>query len=244
MDSIHQRLTTTYASAYAPFIPPPPRRASTAAAATSTMPSQSPPEDRERRGSTPNIHHQTLYPVRTRSVGGFFSANVIFERDPASPPTDEDIIIVTVRLSKKERRNSFDDPLPDRYVCFRISYCEDVVSWRHTCNLSTVKLLLLGSLGLTISRSPPARGFFRRMSTRVLTQPSPDRYKAVKMPRGDYVRYFRHDAQGHYVGTEPEREWGEEEILEKYGQYQDLPLRSILGRTTGHDAPLPLAWGT
>jgi len=91
---------------------------------------------------------------------------------------------------------------------------------------------------------PPARGFFRRMSTRVLAQPSPDKYKAVKMPRGEYVRYFRHDAQGHYVGTEPEREWGEEEIMEKYGQYQDLPLRSILGRTTGHDAPLPLAWGT
>jgi hypothetical protein len=39
---------------------------------------------------------------------------VIFERDPASPPTDEDIIIVTVRVSQKERRNSFNEPLPDR----------------------------------------------------------------------------------------------------------------------------------
>ena len=81
------------------------------------------------------------------------------------------------------------------------------------------------------------------MGTRVLAQPSPDKYKAVKMPRGDYARYFRHDARGHYVGTEPEREWDEEEIMEKYGQYQDLPLRSILGRTTPHDTPLALPWG-
>lgn len=119
MDSIHQRLTTAYASAYAPFVPPPPRRASTTAATTSAMPSQSPSEDRERRGSTPTVHNHTLYPVRTRSVGGWLSSAVVFERDPASPPTDEDIIIVTVRLSKKQRRNSYDDPLPDRYVCHR-----------------------------------------------------------------------------------------------------------------------------
>jgi hypothetical protein len=122
MDSIHQRLTTAYAGAYAPFMPPHPRRASTTAAtSTSTMPNQSdsPPEaaeDRERRGSTPSAYRQTLYPVRTRSIGGFLSAGVIFERDPTSPPTDEDIIIVTVRLSRKQRRNSYDDPLPDRYV--------------------------------------------------------------------------------------------------------------------------------
>lgn len=116
MDSIGQRLTTAYASAYAPFVPAPPRRASTTATTTSTMPSQSPAGDGERRGSMPTVHNQTLYPVRTRSVGGWLSAAVVFERDPASPPTDEDIIIVTVRLSKKQRRNSYDDPLPDRYV--------------------------------------------------------------------------------------------------------------------------------
>jgi hypothetical protein len=94
--------------------------------------------------------------------------------------------------------------------------------------------------------SPPARGFFSRMRTRVLTQPSPDKYKAIKMPRGEYARYFRHDAQGRYIGTEPEREWGEHEILEKYARYQELPLRSVLGRTTAHDTPvpLPLGWGT
>lgn len=28
--------------------------------------------------------------------------------------SDDDIIIITVKITKKERRNSFDDPLPDR----------------------------------------------------------------------------------------------------------------------------------
>jgi hypothetical protein len=137
MDSIHQRLTTAYAGAYAPFMPAPPRRASTTAAtSTSAMPNQpdSPPEaaeDRERRGSTPSSYHQTLYPVRTRSIGGFLSAGVIFERDPTSPPRDEDIIIVTVRLSRKQRRNSFDDPLPDRYVSKQPSFTFQPPLWQH-----------------------------------------------------------------------------------------------------------------
>jgi hypothetical protein len=103
--------------------------------------------------------------------------------------------------------------------------------------------MILKILKLMMSRSPPARGFFRCMSTRIFTQPSSDKYKEVKMPRGDHVRYFRRDAQGHYTGTEPEREWSETEIMEKYGQYRDLPLESISGRPTEYPAPLPLAWG-
>lgn len=86
---------------------------------------------------------------------------------------------------------------------------------------------------------PPPRNFFRRMSTRVLSQPDRDTYKAVKMPRGEYLRHFRHDAQGHYAGTEPEREWAEEEINEKYGQYQEMPLRAVLGRP-GAAAGVPM----
>jgi hypothetical protein len=98
---------------------------------------------------------------------------------------------------------------------------------------------------LTQANRPPARGFFRRMSTRVLAQGSSDKYKAVKMPRGDYARYFKHDAQGNYVGTEPEREWGEEEIMAKYGQYQQLPLRSVVGggRATTASDVIPTGWG-
>jgi hypothetical protein len=63
------------------------------------------------------------------------------------------------------------------------------------------------------------------------------------MPQSDYDRYFRHDAQGRYVGTGPVREWDEAEIMEKYGHYQNLPLRSIFGRTTEDHVPFPLAWG-
>lgn len=109
-------LTTAYAGAYAPYIPAPPRRASTTA--TNATPSQLSPEDGSRRGSVPDSYAQNLYPVRTRSIGGYLCSGVVFERDPTSPPKDEDIIIVTVRLSKKQRRDSFDDPLPDRYVFF------------------------------------------------------------------------------------------------------------------------------
>lgn len=104
--------TTAYAGAYAPYIPAPPRRASTTA--TTSTHNQTPPEDGSRRGSVPDTYSQTLYPVRTRSIGGYLCSGVVFERDPTSPPKDEDIIIVTVRLSKKQRRDSFDDPLPDR----------------------------------------------------------------------------------------------------------------------------------
>lgn len=81
---------------------------------------------------------------------------------------------------------------------------------------------------LTLQSRPPPRSFLRRMSTRILAQPDADTYKAVKMPRGDYQRYFRHDKDGNYCGTEPEREWSEEEIKEQYDQYRDVPLRHIL----------------
>jgi hypothetical protein len=119
--------------------------------------------------------------------------------------------------------------------------------WKHAPTFPAVNLaitLTITGTDTVILYSPPARGFFSRVSTRVLTQPTFDRWKTVKMPESDYVRYFRYDAQGHYVGTDPEREWSEEEIMEKYRQYQDLPLRSIFGRTTEDHVPFPLAWGT
>ena len=82
-----------------------------------TTTSPPPPKDaikESRRASNPNSSTPALHPARTRSVGGLLSADVIFERDPASPPTDEDIIIVTVRISHKGGRNTFDEPLPYR----------------------------------------------------------------------------------------------------------------------------------
>ncbi|EME43178.1 hypothetical protein DOTSEDRAFT_72532 [Dothistroma septosporum NZE10] len=131
--------------------------------------------------------------VRTRSIGGFGNSGVVFERD--APPTDDDVIIVTVRLSNKFRKSSVDgaSDLPSR---------------------------------------PPARSFFRRLSTRMsdhwdTAAEKEQRYKAIKMPRGEYKRHFARDREGNYAGTEPEREW-DEQTLEQYRAYQDVPLHTIL----------------
>ena len=53
--------------------------------------------------------------VRTRSLG--FGAGVVFERE-AREPTDDDVIIVTVKLRNQFRKQSVDgaDTLPSRYV--------------------------------------------------------------------------------------------------------------------------------
>lgn len=55
-----------------------------------------------------------------------------------------------------------------------------------------------------------------------------ERYKAVKMPRRDYKRYFQRDKDGGYAGTEPERDWDEDELMKEFEAYQDLPLRTIV----------------
>lgn len=76
----------------------------------------------DRRPSVPTSPQQdgrreSVSTIRTRSIGGPLSAGVVFERDPNAVPSDDDIIIVTVKISKKIRRNSYDDPLPERYFC-------------------------------------------------------------------------------------------------------------------------------
>lgn len=67
-----------------------------------------------------------------------------------------------------------------------------------------------------------------RIGTRIITQGDQHKYKAVKLPRGEYVKHFRHDHEGTYTGTEPQREWTEAEIDEAYGQYQDVPLTGAM----------------
>lgn len=155
-----------------------------------------------RRNSALSAHRNpqtfsTQPSIRTRSVGGAFGAAgaVIFERSPDHVPSDDDIIIVTVRLRNSFRKLSADgaDDLPSR---------------------------------------PPRRSFLRRMSTRVNSSwdhaaEKEERYKAVKMPRGEYKRYFARDREGNYAGTEPEKGWDEEELIERYGPYQELPLHSV-----------------
>lgn len=53
--------------------------------------------------------------LSTRSVP--FASGVTFEWSPNKPRSPDDIIIVSVRVNTLGRRNSFDDPLPERYVC-------------------------------------------------------------------------------------------------------------------------------
>lgn len=126
--------------------------------------------------------------VATRSVA--FGKAVAYDRGDYVP-SDDEIIIVTVKLTSAHRRQSFEgcDELPDR---------------------------------------PPRRSFLRRVGTRINGPSDEAQYKAVKMTRADYKRYFAKDGQGNYVGTEPQREWTQEDIDQYFGAYKDLPLLSTV----------------
>lgn len=168
-----------------PHEPKQPQRSLSDAPAPSSEVTTSPSKDRQRNVIT----------YRTRSVGGPFCPGVYFERQiDLSPPTDEEIIIATVRVTNSFRRAS-------------IEGCEELPS------------------------RPPRRSFMRRMSSRMSGSPDPDRYTAIKMPRGDYKRYFARDKNGNYAGTEPEREWSDLDLKERFGEFQDMPLRSIPGHS-------------
>lgn len=39
------------------------------------------------------------------------------------------------------------------------------------------------------------------------------------MPRGEYKKHFAKDNTGKYIGTEPQRDWTEEELEDEFGQY-------------------------
>lgn len=83
--------------------------------------SSSPETPSTRRNSALSAHRNPRHfstGVRTRSISGPFGVGgVVYERDlPA--PTDDDIIIVTVRLQNTFRRGSVEgaESLPDRYA--------------------------------------------------------------------------------------------------------------------------------
>ena len=87
---------------------------------------------------------------------------------------------------------------------------------------------LTGTVSDYRKNRPRARSFMSRLGTRLLTQSDELNYKAVKMPRGEYTKHFRHDHAGTYVGTEPQREWTAAEIDERYGRYQNVPITSAM----------------
>ena len=47
----------------------------------------------------------------------------------------------------------------------------------------------------------------------------PSTTRTVWMPRREYKKYFAKDKDGNYVGTEPQRKWTEDELMDKFGQY-------------------------
>ena len=44
--------------------------------------------------------------------------------------------------------------------------------------------------------------------------------KVVFMPRKEYTKYFAKDNAGNYIGSEPARQWTEEELEEKFGEFK------------------------
>lgn len=74
---------------------------------------------------------------------------------------------------------------------------------------------------------PPRRSFLKRLTTRWQGSESEDTYKAIRMPRADYKRYFMRDKHGNYTGTEPERQWSEADVMREFSAYQDMSLRSL-----------------
>lgn len=158
--------------------------------------SESPPSPVPRNGS--------ITTITTRAITLNHGAGVQMERNASQTRSDDEIILVTVKLSNKERRQSYDDALPTRYVT-QIVF-----------------------VALLTGRRPPKRGFLRRMSTRILPPADEEKWKAVKMPRGDYKRYHIRDRDGNYAGSEPQQEWDEEDIKREYAAYQDLPVGSAL----------------
>ena len=147
--------------------------------------------------------------------GAFATSAVYSERDmDLSPPTDDEIIIATVRVRNVFRRLSVEEgaALPER---------------------SVNSLLTVPRPAILIFISPSKRPFLSRLSSRVLYTSSPgsnDRYTAIKMPRRDYKRYFACDRLGNYIGTEPKREWDDADLQRQFGLYQNMPLRSVPGQ--------------
>ena len=44
------------------------------------------------------------------------------------------------------------------------------------------------------------------------------------MPRGYYLKYFARDKNDEYIGTEPEREWSETELEERFGKFREFEM--------------------
>lgn len=58
--------------------------------------------------------------------------------------------------------------------------------------------------------------------------------RVIRMPRSDYIKYFARNEVDEYVGTEPERPWGDEDLEEAFGRYRDFrPTRWVMKSEDG-----------
>jgi len=44
--------------------------------------------------------------------------------------------------------------------------------------------------------------------------------RVVYMPRREYLKYFARDAKRNYIGSEPERDWTDEQLDDMFGKYE------------------------
>lgn len=142
--------------------------------------------------------------LSTRSVP--FGSGVTFEWNSNKPRSPEDIIIVTVRVNTQGRRQSFDDPLPERFVhsmqsCSKSKHADKKMS------------------------RPQPRGYLRRLTSRLThTNNEWQNLRAVRMPRREYLKHHKRDEEGNYAGTEPQQDWDDAMLKSCYGRYQRAPL--------------------
>lgn len=56
----------------------------------------------------------------------------------------------------------------------------------------------------------------------------------IRMPRGDYIKFFARNEVDEYVGTEPERAWSDDDLEEVFGRYRDFrPTRWVMKSEEG-----------
>ena len=83
------------------------------------------------------------------------------------------------------------------------------------------------SHGEDLPTRPARRPYLSRLKTRFPGQRrsssshTRDEFILVKMPRGEYQRYFARDGNGGYAGSEPERTWTVEEVEGRFGACED-----------------------
>jgi hypothetical protein len=85
------------------------------------------------------------------------------------------------------------------------------------------------SIPIIESVSQPRKNLFNRLTLK-------NKFKIVLMPQSEYAKYFAKEKAGNYIGTEPQREWTEAELDERYGKYKSsLPNAPMRGGSALND---------